>query len=70
MDRLLLRPEEAAKLLSVGRSKIYALLASGEVPSVRVGHAVRVPAEALREWVARRTSDAVAGADATSDADD
>jgi len=55
MDRLLLRPAEAAELLGVGRSKIYALLASGEVPSVRVGHSVRVPLQALRQWVARRS---------------
>lgn len=52
MDRLLLRPDEAAEILGVGRSKIYALLASGEVPSVRVGHSVRIPFEALRRWVA------------------
>ncbi len=55
MDRLLLRPDEAAELLGVGRSKIYALLASGEVPSVRVGHSVRVPLQALRQWVVSRS---------------
>lgn len=54
MDKLLLRPSEAGDLLGVGRSKIYALLASGEIPSVRVGHSVRVPAEALKRWVARQ----------------
>ncbi len=54
MDRLLLRPDEAAEVLGVGRSKIYALLASGEVPAVRVGRSVRVPVEALRRWVDRQ----------------
>jgi excisionase family DNA binding protein len=37
-NRLLLRPAEAAELLGVGRSKLYALLAARELPSVRVGH--------------------------------
>ncbi len=50
-ERLLLRPEEAAQMIGVGRSRMYALLASREVPSVRIGRSVRVPVEALRNWV-------------------
>ena len=40
---LLLKVEAAAKLLSLGRTKTYALIASGELPVIRVGRAVRVP---------------------------
>ena len=58
MDKLLYRPAEAAELLGVGRSKVYALLATGEIPSVRVGKSVRVPAAALRRWVEERGSNA------------
>jgi len=54
MERLLLRPAEAAELLGVGRSKVYALLVAGEVPSIRVGRSVRVPVDALKRWVAAR----------------
>jgi excisionase family DNA binding protein len=54
VDRLLLRPLEAAEAIGIGRSKVYELLASGELPSVRVGASVRVPVDALREWVARQ----------------
>jgi excisionase family DNA binding protein len=54
-DRLLLRLPEAARALGLGRSTIYQLVQRGELPVVRVGRAVRVPAEALREWVARQT---------------
>jgi excisionase family DNA binding protein len=54
MDRLLLRPVEAAEAIGVGRSKVYELLASGELPSVRVGSSVRVPVDALRAWIARQ----------------
>jgi len=51
MDKLLQRPVEAAEALGVGRTTIYALLASGEIPGVRVGKSVRVPVSALRKWV-------------------
>jgi excisionase family DNA binding protein len=51
MEKLLLRPTEAAEVVSLGRSKMYALIASGVIPSIRIGKSVRVPADALREWV-------------------
>jgi len=54
MERLLLRPVEAAEMIGIGRSKVYELLASGELPSIRVGASVRVPVDALREWIARQ----------------
>ncbi len=65
--RLLLRVEEAAKLCSLGRSKMYQLVAGGIVPSVRIGTAIRVPAAALEKWVADQqgaTSETVSGVDA------
>jgi len=57
MERLLLRPAEAAEVLGVGRSKIYALLAAGELPGVRVGKSVRVPVAALERWVNERAGE-------------
>lgn len=56
VERLLLRIPEAAELAGVGRTTAYALVASGEWPSVAIGRAVRVPLAGLREWVAVRTS--------------
>jgi excisionase family DNA binding protein len=50
-ERLLLRVEEVAELLSLGRSKTYELIASGAIPVVRLGRCVRVPAPALRRWL-------------------
>jgi excisionase family DNA binding protein len=38
----------------VSRSKIYELLASGDLPSVRIGASVRVPVDALRAWIAEQ----------------
>jgi excisionase family DNA binding protein len=57
MDKLLLRPTEAADAIGVSRSKAYALIAGGEIPSVKVGGCIRVPVDALRDWVARQLSD-------------
>ena len=55
MERLLLRPIEAAEAIGVGRSKVYELLASGELPSIRIGSSVRVPLDGLRAWIAKQT---------------
>lgn len=53
---LLVRVEEAARILSLGRSKIYELLGSGELPSVKCGKSRRIPLAALEQWVADRTT--------------
>ena len=50
-ETLLLRPEDAARELGIGRSKTYELLRRGEIPSIRIGRSVRVPAEKLRQWI-------------------
>jgi excisionase family DNA binding protein len=57
MDKLLLRPEEAAELIGVSRSKMYVLIADGVLPGVRVGKSVRVPVKALEAWVEAQTTD-------------
>lgn len=55
VDKILLKPSEAFKAMSIGRSTGYALIASGELPSVRIGNrAVRVPVDALKQWVERQ----------------
>jgi excisionase family DNA binding protein len=50
-DALLVTPEEAAELLSIGRTKLYELMADGTLPSVRIGKSRRVPRRALDELV-------------------
>jgi excisionase family DNA binding protein len=57
MENILLRPTEAATALGIGRSKTYELIATGVIPSIRIGGSVRVPAEALRAWVEQQTAD-------------
>lgn len=53
-DKLLLTVEEAAHRMSIGRSHLYELLRRGEVPSIRLGRARRIPVSALSEFVQRR----------------
>lgn len=51
MDKLLLTPTEAANVLGIGRSKLYELLQTGELVSVRIGSCRRVPADALHSFL-------------------
>lgn len=59
---LMLRPTEAADAIGVSRSKAYELIARGELPSVKVGGCVRVPVDALRQWIDRQLADRAATA--------
>ncbi len=54
-ERLLLRPTEAAEMLGVGRSKLYELIAEGDIPTVQVGSRLRIPLEELRNWIRQET---------------
>lgn len=53
VERLLFKPEEAAAILGVGRTKFYELLACGAVVSVHIGASWRVAMTALEDYVAR-----------------
>ena len=48
---LLITPEEAARTLSIGRSKIYELMRSGELPSVHIGACRRVHVDELVRFI-------------------
>ncbi len=50
--KLLLRVEEVAQLLGIGRTRIYHLIASGELASVKIGGSRRVPTAAVHRYVA------------------
>jgi excisionase family DNA binding protein len=56
IEPLLVRVEEAARLLSLSRSTIYEMLDRNELPSVRCGAARRIPLSALRAWVEHHTN--------------
>lgn len=52
-EKLLLTAEEAANVLSIGRTKVYELIALGELESVTVGRSRRVPVASLARFVER-----------------
>lgn len=52
MDALLLTPEEAAEALRIGRAKVYDLIRSTELRSVKIGGSRRIPRSALEDYVA------------------
>ena len=63
MDTLLVSPDEAARLLGVGRTFVYEqLLGKGRLESVRLGRRRLILRSALDEFVAReRERQAVEG---------
>ena len=56
MERLLLRENEALDALGIGRTTLWRLLSSGELRSVRIGRARRIPAVAIQEWIDKQVA--------------
>lgn len=53
---VLLRVPEAARMLGVGRSLTYELIAAGDLEVIHVGSVIRVPVDAVHAYVERRRS--------------
>lgn len=49
----LLKASEVAGILSISKALVYRLIQHGEIPSVRINHAVRVKPSDLDEYVNR-----------------
>lgn len=60
LQRMLLRPLEAAEVLGIGRTKVYDLIHRGEIPSIRFDGSIRIPTDQLRETIARKASTSAA----------
>lgn len=52
MSKLLYAVNEAAEATGIGRSKLYQLMADGQIESVKVGKRRLIPADALESFVA------------------
>ena len=52
----LLRADEVARILNIGKSTVYLLCREQKIPHVVIGHSVRVPEEALRGWLQAQMS--------------
>jgi excisionase family DNA binding protein len=56
-DELLTVPEVMARL-KVGRTAVYDLIRTRELPSLTIGRSRRIPADALRAFLASRLEEA------------
>ena len=56
MEKLLLKPAEVTKILGIGRSMVYDLIARKEIPSIRLGRSIRIPSESLQRWLKDKES--------------
>lgn len=52
--KILYRAEEAATLLSLSRTAVFALIRSGELDAVKIGHRRRIPHSSIEDYVARQ----------------
>lgn len=59
-DRLAVKPEDAARMVGLSRSKFFEALAKNDIPSFRYGRARLVPVDGLKAWIARQLEDSAA----------
>lgn len=53
---LTLRVEELMLVLGIGRNTAYELIRSGQIRSIRVGRQLRVPKDAVRDFLLHQNS--------------
>ncbi len=50
-DRMLYRVDEAAAVLALSRHRLYELIRSGELPTVKIGNLRRIPVQSMVAYV-------------------
>ncbi|ANY21140.1 Helix-turn-helix domain protein [Tsuneonella dongtanensis] len=53
VEPICVRVNDAARMIGVGRTKLYELISSGELETVKLGKATRVTTASLHELVER-----------------
>lgn len=48
-----LNPSQAAQLAGIGRTRVYELMASGDLPSIKLGKRRLIRRQAVLDWLAR-----------------
>ena len=61
MEKLLLRESEAREVLGVSRTTLFELMKRGQLDSILIGRARRIPAASLTAYVERLRADQRAG---------
>lgn len=54
LDPICVRVNEAARMIGVGRTKLYELIAAGEIETVKLGKATRITTASLHDLVRRQ----------------
>lgn len=54
VEPICVKVNEAARMIGVGRTKLYELIATGDVEVVKLGRSTRVTVASLRELIARQ----------------
>ncbi|AXK41339.1 helix-turn-helix domain-containing protein [Erythrobacter aureus] len=53
VEPICIRVNDAARMIGIGRTKLYELISSGELETVKIGKATRVTTASLHELVRR-----------------
>jgi excisionase family DNA binding protein len=56
-DPLLVSPKEASAMLDMSRAQLFKLLASGDIPSIKIGKLRRIELAEMQKWIARYRSE-------------
>lgn len=61
MEKLCLKPMEAAEMLGISRPVIYQLCSRPDFPTVRCGRVILIPVDGLKDWLAANVGKNVGG---------
>ena len=53
-DPICVRVNDAARMIGVGRTKLYQLIAAGEVETVKLGKSTRITIASLHDLISRQ----------------
>lgn len=55
VEPICVRINDAARMIGIGRTKLYELISAGELETVKIGNATRVTTASLYGYVERRS---------------
>ena len=54
VEPICVRVNDAARMIGIGRTKLYELISAGELETIKIGKATRVTTASLHEFVRRQ----------------
>lgn len=51
LKRIFYRVAEVQKATALSRADVYRRINAGEIPHVRIGRSIRIPAHGLQQWI-------------------